>query len=607
MEVKMNRLILVLTVIIYILTSQVPLVHSQPQGYTLVYSPPRAYYVDWMDVKAVYVKEEGNRLYFYIEYYGAIPSSRDYKHEIYIYMDTDRNSQTGQAYGGLGLDYYIYFFLWGDNSDFGTALDKWDHMSNSWKYIKSLNARLAPGLSYMEIWVDEWDIEYIQSGIDFYIESDSYVKAMPETELSYVIGSLVKQITVDGEPDDWGFISPLKTFPSREINPPEFEVSSVYVANDDENLYIRLDVRGKPSTTVNAGKLERRFVVYLDADNNDNTGCIWWSGSEFRIDASFYANMLKYTQVAYKKYAGMYSCIWEVFSESWNAGDFNSIFEFKIPLSIIGVETSRTVGLYIVAWSCGFDRYIPQSGYLTYLPDTTPPVTAIALSEPKHQAGLTTYVSGSTLFTLLASDDASGVKETRYRIDGGSWTTYSSGFTLSTFTEGKHTIGYYSIDNVDNAEAEKNFTIILDKTPPTISDASPTGTISSTSVTFSVKVEDAGSGVKEVKLIVDSVSQGSMAVSGNTYSKTVSLLEGSHTWSIEAVDNVNNAITKSYSLTIATGPPMEIVMTAIILTVAATMSAIILLVTYKEKRRIRNLDEMIRKVKEFLEELEEKD
>ena len=52
--------------IILPLASPFLFVHGQPQGYTLIYSPPRAYYVDWMDVKAVYMKEEGNRLYFYV-------------------------------------------------------------------------------------------------------------------------------------------------------------------------------------------------------------------------------------------------------------------------------------------------------------------------------------------------------------------------------------------------------------------------------------------------------------------------------------------------------------------------------------------------------------
>jgi hypothetical protein len=209
---------------------------------------------------------------------------------------------------------------------------------------------------------------------------------------------------------------------------------------------------------------------------------------------------------------------------------------------------------------------------LTYPPDTTPPVTAIALSEPKHQVGSTTYVSGSTLFELSASD-ASGIKETRYRVDNGLWTTYSSGFTLSTLPDGEHTIYYYSIDNAGNSEAEKTITITLDKTPPTISEASPTGTIGSTSVTLTVKVEDSGSGVKEVKLIVDGVSQGTMSMSGSTYSKTISLSEGSHTWVIEAVDNVGNTITQNYSLTIAKGLPIEIYLLAIAIVIVIIIAA----------------------------------
>jgi len=40
-----------------------------------------------------------------------------------------------------------------------------------------------------------------------------------------------------------------------------------------------------------------------------------------------------------------------------------------------------------------------------------------------------------------------------YKIDGGSWTVYTGGFTL---TEGEHTIYYYSIDNLDNVEQERS-------------------------------------------------------------------------------------------------------------------------------------------------------
>jgi hypothetical protein len=43
-----------------------------------------------------------------------------------------------------------------------------------------------------------------------------------------------------------------------------------------------------------------------------------------------------------------------------------------------------------------------------------------------------------------------------YRIDGGNWTVYTGGFTL---TEGEHTIYYYSIDNMGNVEQESSLVV----------------------------------------------------------------------------------------------------------------------------------------------------
>jgi subtilase family serine protease len=77
----------------------------------------------------------------------------------------------------------------------------------------------------------------------------------------------------------------------------------------------------------------------------------------------------------------------------------------------------------------------------TLILDNTPPVTTISPVAP---------------FTLTAVDSGCGVNVTMYRIDGGSWTVYTDGFTL---TEGEHTIYYYSIDNLGNVEQEKSLTI----------------------------------------------------------------------------------------------------------------------------------------------------
>lgn len=184
--------------------------------------------------------------------------------------------------------------------------------------------------------------------------------------------------------------------------------------------------------------------------------------------------------------------------------------------------------------------------------DKTPPVTTINVSNPKYQSNTTLYVSGSTIFTFSAADDVSGIKETKYRVNNSSWSICNLAFTLSAYSDDSYTIGYFSIDRSGNIENEKMLTVILDKAPPSVEDASPTGSLflPSTSVVFTVKIMDPGSGVKEVELIVDGVSQGEVTRSRARYTKTVSLNEGRHNWSIKAFDNLNNSVTQSYSFTL---------------------------------------------------------
>ncbi|MDW8033587.1 MAG: DNRLRE domain-containing protein [Nitrososphaerota archaeon] len=192
----------------------------------------------------------------------------------------------------------------------------------------------------------------------------------------------------------------------------------------------------------------------------------------------------------------------------------------------------------------------PGIATVTVIADTTPPVTTISIGSPKYYVGNTVYVNSSTSFSLSASDDASGVKEIKYRINDEPWRKYVGRFNLSGYADGVHEIGYYSIDNAANNEALKTITVILDNTPPSIGSCSPTGRQiqKSGQVTFTVTVEDLGSRVKEVRLIVDGIYQGLMTKRNNNYSKTINLGEGDHFWRIEAMDNLGNSVAKGYSL-----------------------------------------------------------
>jgi hypothetical protein len=104
--------------------------------------------------------------------------------------------------------------------------------------------------------------------------------------------------------------------------------------------------------------------------------------------------------------------------------------------------------------------------------DTIPPVSTHSLDPPEPDGCNGWYVS-DVIVTLNATDNASGVKEIKYRVDGGSTQTIygdTGTFTLTQYDEGHEVdIEYWAIDNVGHEETPHNFFIInIDQTKPFI-------------------------------------------------------------------------------------------------------------------------------------------
>ena len=108
--------------------------------------------------------------------------------------------------------------------------------------------------------------------------------------------------------------------------------------------------------------------------------------------------------------------------------------------------------------------------------DTTPPVTTCTL-EPAVPDGPGGWYVSPVKVTLTATDDDTGVNYTKYRVDNGSWLTYTSYFMVS--TNGYHQVDYYSVDNANNVETTKhvNFKINISNpvTSYTLDPALPNG------------------------------------------------------------------------------------------------------------------------------------
>jgi uncharacterized repeat protein (TIGR01451 family) len=135
--------------------------------------------------------------------------------------------------------------------------------------------------------------------------------------------------------------------------------------------------------------------------------------------------------------------------------------------------------------------------------DTIPPVTSAVASPAPNAAG---WNNSNVTLTLNSTDNepgGSGVKQITYSATGAQTisTTVVSGASasLTISVEGTTTITFYGTDNAGNVESPKTLTVMLDKTPPSITSVrTPPPNANgwnNTSVTVSFQCSDALSGL----------------------------------------------------------------------------------------------------------------
>jgi parallel beta-helix repeat protein len=105
---------------------------------------------------------------------------------------------------------------------------------------------------------------------------------------------------------------------------------------------------------------------------------------------------------------------------------------------------------------------------ITFNIDQTPPTTTIKFTGTE---GENNWFISNVEVKLTAADTTSGVAETRYKLDEGSWTTYTTPLIIT--EEEIHHVYYYSIDTAGNKENEKISEVKIDKTAPTLAVTTP--------------------------------------------------------------------------------------------------------------------------------------
>lgn len=142
-------------------------------------------------------------------------------------------------------------------------------------------------------------------------------------------------------------------------------------------------------------------------------------------------------------------------------GSFNSQVEnVEATIDTKGLSKGRHI-VFVRGQDADGDWGAFTAIFLYITEDTSPPVSQAELN---GQMGENGWFASDVAVTLTAEDDLSGVEAIYYRLDGGDFVEG----TMFTVHEGRHTVEFYSVDKVGNAETIQSIQINVDKTPPVV-------------------------------------------------------------------------------------------------------------------------------------------
>lgn len=166
--------------------------------------------------------------------------------------------------------------------------------------------------------------------------------------------------------------------------------------------------------------------------------------------------------------------------------------------------------------------------------------------------------SGVDISTLVVKQDGTAVAAaniTHTAIANGYSVTYTPPAALS---DGSHTVTINCKDHDGNAAAEKSTTYTVDTVPPTLNVTSPADGLitAASSVTVAGTTNDATSSPVVITISLNGTDQGTVPVgTGGTFSKVVTLKEGSNTIIVKAKDAAGKESSVTRTVTLDTSVP----------------------------------------------------
>lgn len=231
----------------------------------------------------------------------------------------------------------------------------------------------------------------------------------------------------------------------------------------------------------------------------------------------------------------------------------------------VTVEASNTAGTKTTVNGSSL------AGLRLVVKETVKPV--ISLVSPSSGAHVTNNQQ-PVIFNITDEVGGSGVKfeGISIKVDGKTvdtsettgWLDITNGYRVTYFppaalSDGVHTVTLGAEDNDGNKATEVTATFTVDTVPPTLNVTAPAnGFITNTqSLTVTGTTNDSTSSPVTVAITLNGTNQGSVTVAANgSFSKAVSLAEGSNTIVVTATDAAGKVSTVTRTVTLDTSAPV---------------------------------------------------
>lgn len=221
--------------------------------------------------------------------------------------------------------------------------------------------------------------------------------------------------------------------------------------------------------------------------------------------------------------------------------------------------------------------------------DTTAPETTAVLSGTEGSNGWnTSWVN----VTLQAEDEVggSGLNWTYYSLDGSALQAYQTHIQVS--GDGSHLLLYHSVDKADNAEATKNLTVKIDRTPPLVKIEQPSGSVfGSSDVRMTWTSSDATSGLDYFEVLSDGALF-DLLDNATRIDHVTNLADGRHNITLRAHDKAGNTADSVLSFRVFANqgnPAQETELTFVVIIIIAAFGAVaaVSIVRRMKKRSIK--------------------